>query len=383
MSTTAPGKAASVKVLVWDLDNTLWEGTLLEGDTVRLRPAAAAALPALDARGILLSVASKNDHDHAMERLRLLGVEHYFIYPQIGWSAKSAGLEAIARSINVGLDAIAFIDDDPFERDEVRHALPQVRVLAAEEAAGLLDMPELMPRFITDESAERRRMYQADIERNRAEEGFRGPQEEFLATLGMRFAIHPAREADLRRAEELTVRTNQLNTSGQTYSYEELDAFRRSPGHLLLIAGLDDRYGAYGKIGLALIARQEGLWTLKLLLMSCRVISRGVGSILITHILRLARAAGVRLQAELKPTARNRMMLVAYKFAGFREVAKDGELLIFEHPLDPIQAFPAYVDLDLGGGEALAPEAGAAALSAGVPAAGAPEPAVSVPSGER
>lgn len=360
---TAPGKPASVKVLVWDLDNTLWDGTLLEGDTVRLHPAAAAALPALDARGILLSIASKNDHDHAMERLRQLGVEHYFIYPQIGWSAKSAGVEAIARSINVGLDAIAFIDDDPFERDEVRHALPQVRVLAAEEAAALLDMPELQPRFITDESAERRRMYQADIERNRAEEGFQGPQEEFLATLAMRFAIHPAREADLRRAEELTVRTNQLNTSGQTYSYEELDVLRRSPDHLLLIAGLDDRYGAYGKIGLALIAKQEGLWTLKLLLMSCRVISRGVGSILITHILRLARAAGVRLQAEFKSTARNRMMLVAYKFAGFREVAKDGEVLIFEHPLDPIQAFPTYVDLDLGDGEVVAPQPAVSVLT--------------------
>jgi FkbH-like protein len=374
-------KPGSIKVLVWDLDNTLWDGTLLEDDAVRLRPAAAAALAALDARGILLSIASKNDHDHAMEKLRQLGLEDYFIYPQIGWSAKSAGVEAIARSINVGLDAVAFIDDDPFERDEVRHALPQVEVLAAEEAACLLELPELMPRFITDESATRRRMYQADIERNRAEEGFQGPQEEFLASLGMQFTIHAAREADLRRAEELTVRTNQLNTSGQTYSYEELDVFRRSADHLLLVAGLDDRYGAYGKIGLALIAKQPGLWTLKLLLMSCRVISRGVGSILISHILRLAEAAGVRLQAEFKSTARNRMMLVTYKFAGFREVAKEGELLIFEHALDHVQPFPPYVRLDFGGDL----EAAAAAPSPALPAAPAsPDPAAfSAPSGVR
>jgi len=348
ISSTKPGAPGSIKVVVWDLDNTLWEGTLLEGDAVRLRPAAATAMRTLDARGILLSIASKNDHDQAMEKLRELGIEDYFIYPQIGWSAKSSGVEAIAKSINVGLDAIAFIDDDPFERGEVGHALPQVRVLPAEAVTELLEMTELMPRFITDESAQRRRMYQADIERNRAEEGFQGPQEEFLAALGMRFVIHPARESDLRRAEELTVRTNQLNTSGQTYSYEELDAFRRSAGHLLLIAGLEDRYGAYGKIGLVLIARQEGLWTLKLLLMSCRVISRGVGSILILHVLRLAQAAGVRLQAEFKATARNRMMLVAYKFAGFREVARHGELLVFEHPLDQVQGFPPYVQVELG-----------------------------------
>jgi FkbH-like protein len=347
MNSSSP-PAKTIKVLVWDLDNTLWDGVLLEGDEVRLRPTVAATLQALDARGILLSIASKNDHDAAMARLSELGVADYFIYPQIGWSSKSSAVESIAHSINVGLDAVAFIDDDPFERDEVHHALPQVMILDAREAAGLAERPELMPRFVTDESALRRRMYQADVERHRAEKEFAGPQEEFLAALGMKFTIHPAREADLRRAEELTVRTNQLNSSGQTYSYEELDELRRSHRHLLLVAGLVDRYGTYGTIGLALIAKQPELWTLKLLLMSCRVISRGVGSILMNHILQLASAAGVGMQAEFKSTPRNRMMLVTYKFAGFQEIAKRGELLIFEHRLENLQAFPPYVEVDLG-----------------------------------
>jgi FkbH-like protein len=350
----------TVKVVVWDLDHTLWDGVLLEGDAVRLRPAVLPALKTLDARGILLSIASKNDHDHAMRRLRELDVADYFIYPQIGWSSKSSAVAAIAKSINVGLDAIAFIDDDPFERDEVHHELPEVMILDAGDAAGICERPELMPRFITDESALRRRMYQADIERGRAEETFQGPQEDFLAALSMRFAIHPACEADLRRAEELTVRTNQLNSSGQTYSYEELDLLRRSDDHLLLVAGLEDRYGTYGKIGLALIAKQPGLWTLKLLLMSCRVISRGVGSILMSHILQLAQAAGVRLQAEFRSTPRNRMMLVTYKFAGFHEVAKCGELSIFEHQLDDVQSFPPYVEVDVGGDAIVGAARGAA-----------------------
>jgi FkbH-like protein len=348
MNSPPPAAPGTIKVLIWDLDNTLWEGTLLEGDAVRLRPEAAAALRTLDARGILLSIASKNDPDQAMGKLRELGIDELFIYPQIGWSSKSSSIAAIAKSINVGLDAIAFIDDDPFERGEVRFALPQVKVLEAGAAAELIDMPELMPRFLTDESARRRRMYQADIERHRAEERFEGPQAEFLASLGMRFTVHPAREEDLQRAEELTVRTNQLNTSGQTYSYEELDGFRRSAAHLLLIAGLEDRYGSYGKIGLALIDKQPRVWTIELLLMSCRVISRGVGSILISQILRLAQAAGVRLQAELKSTPRNRMMLVTYRFAGFRELEKRGELLIFEHPLVDVQPFPPYVEVEVG-----------------------------------
>jgi len=364
MSPAGPARPAkpakTVKVVVWDLDHTLWDGVLLEGDAVRLRPAVLPALQTLDARGILLSIASKNDHDHAMRRLRELDVADYFIYPQIGWSSKSSAVAAIAKAINVGLDAIAFIDDDPFERDEVRHELPEVMILDAGDAAGICDRPELMPRFITDESALRRRMYQADIERGRAEETFQGPQEDFLASLSMRFAIHPACEADLRRAEELTVRTNQLNSSGQTYSYEELDLLRRSDDHLLLVAGLEDRYGTYGKIGLALIAKQPGLWTLKLLLMSCRVISRGVGSILVSHILQLAKAAGVGLQAEFRSTPRNRMMLVTYKFAGFHEVAKRGELSIFEHRLDDVQSFPPYVEVELGGDAAVGAARGAA-----------------------
>jgi len=358
MSTTVrEGRAAAtatdkrvIKVLVWDLDETLWEGTLLEGDEVRLRPGVEETLHTLDARGILQSVASKNDPEMALAKLTELGVAEYFLYPQIGWNAKSSGIAKIAESINVGLDAVAFIDDQPFERDEVASRLPEVWTLDAAELSGLTARPELIPRFITDESAIRRQMYQADIARNRVEEEFVGPQEEFLAGLAMRFTIAPAAEADLQRAEELTVRTNQLNTTGETYSYEELDAFRRSPDHLLLVASLVDRYGTYGKIGLALIEKGAEIWTLKLLLMSCRVMSRGVGTILLHHVMSLARDAGARLQAEIRNTGRNRMMLVTFTFGGFKQVETRGDLKIYEADFRLIQPPPDYVEVHLGGG---------------------------------
>jgi FkbH-like protein len=337
-----------VKVLVWDLDDTLWSGTLLEGDDVRLRPGVLETLQALDARGILHSIASRNDAEAALARLRELGVAEFFLYPQIHWNAKSQSVRAIAEAINVGVDALAFIDDQPFERDEVRGALPEVLTLDAAEAASLAERPEFMPRFITDESARRRLMYRADAERARDEAAFVGPSEEFLAGLGMRFSIAPALEEDLRRAEELTVRTNQLNSTGYTYSYDELAAFRRSSQHLLLVAGLEDRYGPYGKIGLVLIEKGAELWTLKLLLMSCRVISRGVGAVLMNHVLGLARAAGVRLQAEFRNTGRNRMMLVSYKFAGFKEVGRRGdELICFEHALENLTPPPPWMEMNV------------------------------------
>lgn len=339
--------ARKIKVVVWDLDNTVWDGVLLEDPAVTLKPQVPAIMRALDERGILQSVASKNDHDVAMAKLRELGLEEYFLYPQINWNSKASSIEQIRKSINVGIDTLAFVDDQPFEREEVAHTHPEVLCIDTAELDALLDLPEMNPEFITEDSRVRRRMYMADIARNQAEAEYVGPTDEFLATLGMRFTIALCGEDDLQRAEELTVRTNQLNTTGYTYAYDELNALRTSPDHLLLVASLEDRYGTYGKIGLALVEKGAEAWTLKLLLMSCRVMSRGVGTIMISHVMHEAKAAGARLRAEFKPNGRNRMMEVTYRFGGFREVAREGDLVTFEHDLSSIQPFPDYVRVDI------------------------------------
>jgi FkbH-like protein len=341
-------KPKGVKCVVWDLDHTVWDGILLEDDNVELRPGVLDIIRTLDERGILQSIASRNDHDRAMERLTALGIADYFLHPQIDWSAKGQNVERIAKKLNIGLDTFLFIDDQPFEREEVAFACPQVRTMDAVDLAGLLDLPEMNPEFITDDSRRRREMYRADIERQQAEEGFAGPSEEFLRGLEMRFILAPCGEEDLQRAEELTVRTNQLNTTGYTYGYDELNAFRTSPDHVLLVAGLDDRYGTYGKIGLALVEKTTPeFWTVKLLLMSCRVMSRGVGTIMMSHIMNLTKAAGARLRAEFVPNGRNRMMEVTYRFGGFREVERRGDMILFEHDLSAIAPFPEYVHVDV------------------------------------
>lgn len=337
--------ARTVKLVVWDLDDTIWSGTLAEGDAVRLRGEIPDILRSLDSRGILHSVASRNEHDHGMAKIREFGLAEYFLYPQINWNSKSDNIRRIAEAVNIGLDAICFVDDQSFEREEVLYSLPDVMTLDASEALDIPLRPEFMPRFITEDSARRRRMYQSDLERKALEETWTGPKDEFLASLNMIFTVSTAGESDLQRAEELTLRTNQLNSTGYTYSYEELDAYRRSPDHLLLIAELEDRFGTYGKIGLALIEKREPFWTLKLLLMSCRVMSRGAGSILLTYIMETARRNGARLRAEFKTTDRNRMMLVTYKFANFREVERDGSLRLLEHDLETIPPVPAYVTM--------------------------------------
>jgi len=337
----------SIKCVVWDLDNTVWDGILLEDSTVTLRPHVVEILKTLDARGILHSIASRNDHATAMAKLQELGIGEFFLYPQINWNSKGASVGQIAQDINIGLDTIAFIDDQPFEREEVAFTHDKVLCIDSAELDDLLDRPEFNPRFITEDSRLRRHMYMADIRRNREEAEFVGPTDEFLSTLNMVFTIAKAKEEDLKRAEELTVRTHQLNTTGYTYSYEELDAFSASPDHILLVSSLEDRHGTYGKIGLTLIEKGPDAWTVKLLLMSCRVMSKGVGMIMIHHILRMAKEAGVKLRAEFLSTDRNRQMLITYRFAGFKEVGRNGDVALMENDYSAIQPPPPYVDLRL------------------------------------
>jgi FkbH-like protein len=338
---------SSIKCVVWDLDNTVWDGILLEDTEVTLRPHVVEILKTLDARGILHSIASRNDRGTAMAKLQEFGIDEYFLYPQINWNSKAASVGQIAKDINIGLDTIAFIDDQPFEREEVAFTHDKVLCIDSAQLDDLLDRPEFNPRFITEDSRLRRHMYMADIRRNREEAEFVGPTEEFLSTLHMIFTIATAKGEDLKRAEELTVRTHQLNTTGYTYSYEELDAFRTSPRHKLLISSLEDRHGTYGKIGLTLLECDPDVWTVKLLLMSCRVMSKGVGMIMIHHILRMAREAGVKLRAEFLSTDRNRQMLITYRFAGFKEVGRNGDVALMENDYSAIQPPPPYVDLRL------------------------------------
>lgn len=341
----APARRQTIKCVVWDLDNTLWEGVLLEDEHVTLRPDVVDIIKTLDGRGILNSIASKNDEVTAMAKLEQYGLSDYFLYPHINWNSKAASIKEIARLINISSDTLAFVDDQPFEREEVSFSLPDVLCIDAQDSETILDMPAMQPRFITEDSSKRRQMYLSDIKRNDAEKTFIGPSEEFLATLEMVFTIVEAREEDLRRAEELTLRTHQLNTTGYTYSYEELNAFRQSPNHTLFVSSLDDKYGTYGKIGLALVERDAAVWTIKLLLMSCRVMSRGVGTIMMNHIMQQAKKANVRLRAEFVSNDRNRMMYITYKFGRFKEIEKRDTLSILENDLSSIQSIPDYVQI--------------------------------------
>lgn len=334
-----------IKCLIWDLDNTLWDGILAEDPSVVIPAARSAILGVLDERGILQSIASRNDFDRAAEILRQNGLLSFFLYPQINWGRKYDSITRIAALLNIGLDSITFVDDDPFERAAVRFESPLVRCFDPSELPALLDLPEFNP-VVTPDARQRRQMYLQDsVRREQEQAAAHRPQEEFLTTQNLQFVVTPATPPDLDRAVELTVRTNQLNTTGRTFSHEELQRFISSPNHSLLVAELTDIHGSYGKIGLCLIERHETKWTIKLLLMSCRVMNRSVGSVFITLLIQAAKRAGAELEADFIRTERNRIMYMTYRFLGFRERSGDASCTVLSWKGVVPPTIPTYFSL--------------------------------------
>jgi methoxymalonate biosynthesis protein len=316
-----------VKCMVWDLDNTLWQGTLAEGDECRLRPGIAEALAGLDGRGILLSIASANDAAPALAQLRRFGVEEYFLSPQIGWGGKVASILRIAEELGIALDAIGFIDDEPFEREQVRQLLPDVRTYDARDAAALLDRPECDPGPVTPEASRRRQMVVQGWRRAQAEQEEGHSHREFLRSCQTRLGLRRAAPEDAPRILELLQRTHQLNATGVVYSPQELNTFCDDPRHRVYVATLTDRFADYGRIGVAICRCEPEAWTILCFLLSCRVLRRGIGNVILAWV-------------------RNRPMRILYTMAGFEptEPALDG-IEILSRPCRARATVPDWLTL--------------------------------------
>ncbi len=336
---------SSIKCVVWDLDNTIWNGTLLENSMIELRENITEIIHEIDNRGILQSIASRNEEQIALAKLKEFELEEYFLFPQIHWNSKAESIDTIAKQLNIGIDSLAFIDDRPEELAEVAFYHPEVHCIHADQISELLKMQRMVPPFKSENQLNRRLMYQASIKRDEAEKEYSGSREEFLSSLEMVLTIFPAKEKDLERAEELTVRTNQLNATGRIYSKEELNQYRKDPNYLLLMAKLEDRFGDYGHIALALVEKSQSCWTIKVLLSSCRVMSRGIGTIILTYLIHLAQHEEATLLADFIPTDKNRVMRITYQFAGFKEIDKQEDVVKFQYAEDQKATFPEYMEI--------------------------------------
>jgi FkbH-like protein len=337
-----------IKCVVWDLDNTLWDGVLVEdgAERLRLKTDIAATIQKLDQRGILHSIASKNNSEEALQAIKKFQLEQYFLCPQISWQPKSDGIKAIAQQLNIGLDSILFIDDSEFELEEVRAACPEVRGLNAEHYRSLPERSECQVP-ITAESQQRRKLYQVEANRQTLAQSFSHDYMAFLRHCQIQLSVLPMTEENLERVHELTQRTNQMNFSGNRYDREVLRKLLSSPHLDTFVLSCEDRFGSYGVIGFSIVDRREPRMTD--LMFSCRIQSKRVEHAFLAGVIRRYIAeTGKHFYANYRKTPRNapsgrvftdlameetetRDGVLSLRFPKDREVPEDGVINVVMH----------------------------------------------------
>lgn len=330
--------AAKAKCIVWDLDNTVWSGTLAEDgiDNLALRPGVADAIRALDARGILHSVASKNDEVEALAALQRFGLAEYFLFPQINWGPKSESVRRIADALDIGLDTLIFIDDQAFERSEVAETLSVVATFPDTVLDRLLTLSQCdVP--VTEEAARRRLMYRDEMSRSRAFQATDSSNyEAFLRSCDITLELSLLEAANVSRIFDLSQRTNQLNISGTRYDRPAVEAMAAAPaGKLPIVMRCVDRFGDYGIIGFALVNPARRL--VEDYFMSCRVQRKFIEHALYQTLLGIVgRDGATALRIRYERTQRNALALQLLSGLGFilREDAPGRGIL--ERDLSPI-----------------------------------------------
>lgn len=330
------------KVLVLDLDNTLWGGVVGEtgplGVELGLGPDGEAFLAfqawckALSERGVVLAVASKNERDDARAPfeqnphmvLRLSDLAAF----EAHWEPKSVSLRRIADLLSLGLDSFVFFDDNPAEREQIRQALPEVEVVEVPpDPAGYIPAIEAGGWFettgLTDEDAARSQQYQAEHQRREAESSFTN-LEDYLRSLEMVADIRTIDDADLPRVVQLLGKTNQWNLTTRRHSAAAVEEMLATPGTVAFTLRLRDRFGDHGLVAV-LIAVPEGEAALRIdtWLMSCRVIARTAEHLALRHLVEAARSRGVAtLIGDYLPTKKNRQVAELYAGFGFTQAGE-------------------------------------------------------------
>jgi FkbH-like protein len=332
------------KALVVDLDNTLWGGAVGEEgvEGIQLGPeypgagylALQRVIRALYDRGILLAVASKNNDEDALAALdghpSMLLRSGDFAALRINWNDKARGLREIAAELNIGTDALAFLDDSPAERELIRLELPEVTVVELPSdpmgyARALADCPVFERLSLTQEDRERGRLYAEQRERTELRQAATS-LEDFLHSLETEMAMDPAELATAPRVAQLTEKTNQFNLTTRRYSEQEIRTLAADPCVRIYDVRVRDRFGDSGVVGVV-IARVAGdAWEIDTLLLSCRVIGRAIETAMVARLAADARAAGATaLHGWFLPTRKNAPASDFYPSHGFSLVeSRDG-----------------------------------------------------------
>jgi FkbH-like protein len=328
------------KCLVLDLDNTLWGGVIgddgLEGILIGEGDATGEAhlevqrtALMLRDRGIVLAVSSKNDDAVARRPFRehpdVLIKEHHFAAFQANWDDKAANIAAIGKALNLGIDSLAFLDDNPVERDIVRSTLPSVAVFE------LPDDPAFFPRMIaasgffesvafSDEDLHRASDYQSNAERLELQKSF-SDIDQYLMSLEMVMTCRPFNIQGRARIGQLINKSNQFNLTTRRYSEAEVLAAETDPDVETFQIRLKDRFADNGMISIVICRRAETTWFVDTWLMSCRVLGRKVEHAVLQILKSRAQEVGVEhIVGEYLPSEKNGMVSDHYTNLGFERI---------------------------------------------------------------
>lgn len=333
------------KCLVLDLDNTLWGGVIgddgLNGIEIGKETPRGEAftefqeyVKALKDRGVILAVSSKNDEDVAKSGFThpdsVLRIDDFVSF-HANWEPKNVNIRQIAKEINIGLDSLVFIDDNPAERAIVRETVPEVSVpdvdpvdissyITAIEINGYFDTVS-----ISDDDLKRTRTYQENKERAILLEASAGNYEEFLQSLDMEAEVLPFSEIYYDRITQLTNKSNQFNLTTKRFTLAEIKNIAEDKDkYITLYCRLKDRFGDNGVISLIVGEMVGAELRIVLWLMSCRVLKRGVEDLMLDCIVDEARRVGCQnVVGFYYPTKKNSMVKDHYKNFGFTLVSEN------------------------------------------------------------
>jgi FkbH-like protein len=353
------------KLIIVDLDDTLWGGTLGEVGWRGLRLGGHDAvgeahvdfqqgLKALARRGIVLAIASKNDEETALTAIQehpemVLRLEDFAGW-RINWEDKARNIVDLVASLNLGLDAAVFIDDNPAERGRIREALPEVMVpdwpaTALHYLYALESLPWFDPAQLSAEDEERAQLYSAERERKELKDSM-GSIDEWLATLDIRIRVDPLGAENAARVVQLLNKTNQMNLSTRRLSEAELFEWARTRDNAFWAFRMTDRFSDSGITGLLGVTREGQRLRIVDWVLSCRVMGRRMEETMLHIAAEHGRSVGAKeVVATYRPTERNRPCLDFWRDrSGF---AAAGDDATFAWSLQQPYPAPQGVSLEL------------------------------------
>ena len=325
MSYIKPITGTNKKCIVLDLDNTLWGGIIGEDgfDGIELGHSSNGKafvdfqkeLLSLWNHGIILAINSKNNFDDAMkvinEHPNMILRKKNFASIQINWDDKAQNLKQIAEEINIGLNSIAFFDDDKINRERIKQEFPEVLTIEVPDDPSqfsliLKNLNDFNVLQRTDEDIKRGQMYAQQRERKELEKSISN-LDDFLEQLDIKLKMKSSNEFLIPRISQLTLKTNQFNLTTRRYQEEEIRNFTNDHKFIVGCAQVLDKFGDNGITGVYIINKQDKIWSIDTFLLSCRIMGRGVENGILSQILIDAKHNGVEeIRANFIPTQKNK-----------------------------------------------------------------------------